>query len=97
MPASGWVRDTKGNPVPGRLFISLSYELAQQEQSGILSGVFSTSFYNLTFQAVGFEKRVLKVSIIEDHYEELNIELQEGCFISPRSAFIQEERTLPTP
>lgn len=81
---SGWVRDTKGNPVPGAtVYISELRTGTVSNSEGYYQVSLAPGVYNLTFQAVGFEKRVLKVSIIEDHYEELNIELQEGLFHIP--------------
>lgn len=81
---SGWVRDTKGNPVPGAtVYISELRTGTASNSEGYYQVSLAPGVYNLTFQAVGFEKRVLKVSIIEDHYEELNIELQEGLFHIP--------------
>jgi hypothetical protein len=77
----GLVRDTQGNPVPGAsVYISESRTGTSTNGDGYYQVPLPAGTYHFQFQALGFARQEFKVTVIDNHDEELNVELQEVFF-----------------
>ncbi len=80
----GLVRDSQGNPVPGAtVYISESKTGTSTNSEGYYKVPISAGTYHFQFQALGFASQEFKLTIPDNHNEELNVELQEVLFQIP--------------
>src|SRR5690606_8740618 len=77
----GLVRDAQGQPIAGAsVYISESRTGTSTNSEGYYQVPLPAGTYHLQFQALGFAKREFKVTLPENHNEELNVELKEVQF-----------------
>jgi hypothetical protein len=77
----GLVRDAQGQPIAGAsVYISESRTGTSTNSEGYYQVPLPAGTYHLQFQALGFAKREFKVTLPENHDEELNVELKEVMF-----------------